>query len=152
MADQSGTPEPPPCTKPGAGAVHFTSALRYPVFGDGGNYNGTPNMLRTPILRAMVDTLLAAEAAPAGAPARLLPSSPGHPEGPEAPSRVTNQLNPNIELARQADALWRADLSGADLSGAALRVADLSGANLSGGSTRSQHDLGGAAHQTSCAG
>lgn len=42
--------------------VHFTSALRYPVFVDGENYNGNPDMLRTPLLREMVETLLTEEA------------------------------------------------------------------------------------------
>ena len=42
--------------------VHFTSALRYPVFLDGANYNGNPDLLRTPFLRQMVETFLAAEA------------------------------------------------------------------------------------------
>lgn len=31
--------------------VHFTSALRYPVFVDGKNWSGTPDMVRTPQLR-----------------------------------------------------------------------------------------------------
>jgi hypothetical protein len=42
--------------------VHLTSALRYPVFVRGANYNGTPDMLRTPCLTAMIDTHLANEA------------------------------------------------------------------------------------------
>lgn len=42
--------------------VHFTSALRYPVFVNGANYNGAPDMLGTPILREMVETHLAEEA------------------------------------------------------------------------------------------
>ena len=42
--------------------VHFTSALRYPVFIDGANYNGNPDMLRTPVLREMVETYLTNEA------------------------------------------------------------------------------------------
>jgi hypothetical protein len=42
--------------------VHFTSALRYPVFSNGKNYNGAPDMLRTPFLRHWVDTTLAEEA------------------------------------------------------------------------------------------
>lgn len=42
--------------------VHFTSALRYPVFVDGANYNGTPDMLRTPVLRELIETYLAEEA------------------------------------------------------------------------------------------
>ncbi len=41
--------------------VHFTSALRYPVLVDGSNYNGTPDMLRTPVLRNMVEIYLASE-------------------------------------------------------------------------------------------
>ncbi|MPZ11463.1 MAG: hypothetical protein GEU89_14825 [Kiloniellaceae bacterium] len=32
--------------------VHFTSALRYPVFVDGANYSGMPSILSTPLLRA----------------------------------------------------------------------------------------------------
>ena len=42
--------------------VHFTSALRYPVFVDGANYSGQPSMVATPLLRAMLDDYLAAEA------------------------------------------------------------------------------------------
>ncbi len=41
--------------------VHMTSALRYPVLYAGANYNGTPDMLRTPLLRRMVETYLADE-------------------------------------------------------------------------------------------
>ena len=33
-----------------ADRVHFTSALRYPVFVDNENYSGTPSMLSTPLL------------------------------------------------------------------------------------------------------
>jgi hypothetical protein len=47
---------------PGQGLVHLTSALRHPVFIEDGNYNGTPDMLRTPALRRMVETHLAEEA------------------------------------------------------------------------------------------
>jgi hypothetical protein len=42
--------------------VHFTSALRYPVFVGGENYNGAPDMLTTPLLKSMIDTCLADEA------------------------------------------------------------------------------------------
>ncbi len=42
--------------------VHFTSALRYPVFVNGENYNGNPHMLKTPILREMIETYLVEEA------------------------------------------------------------------------------------------
>ena len=44
-------------------SVHFTSALRYPVFVDEKNYNGYPDMIATPILKQMIETLLAEEAA-----------------------------------------------------------------------------------------
>lgn len=43
--------------------IHFTSALRYPVLVDGRNYNGSPNMIRTPVLRKMIETYLAEEVA-----------------------------------------------------------------------------------------
>ena len=42
--------------------VHTTSVLRHPVFVGGTNYNGTPDMLRTPLLTSMIETHLAAEA------------------------------------------------------------------------------------------
>lgn len=42
--------------------VHFTSALRYPVYLDGKNYSGTPNPLSHPILKQMIETHLAEEA------------------------------------------------------------------------------------------
>lgn len=42
--------------------VHFTSALRYPVYLGGGNYSGTPKPLSHPILKRMVETHLAEEA------------------------------------------------------------------------------------------
>ena len=44
------------------GKVHFTSALRYPVFHKGANYNGQVPMLSSPALRSMIETLLAEEA------------------------------------------------------------------------------------------
>lgn len=43
--------------------VHTTSALRYPVFVDGKNYSGSPDLIRTPILRRWVETTLAEETA-----------------------------------------------------------------------------------------
>jgi hypothetical protein len=42
--------------------VHFTSALRYPVFVGNANYNGTPDILKTPVLKSMIDGCLADEA------------------------------------------------------------------------------------------
>jgi len=43
------------------GYVHHTSALQNPMFVGGQNYNGNPDMIRTPALRAMIETLLAEE-------------------------------------------------------------------------------------------
>jgi hypothetical protein len=67
----------------GSTAVHFTSALRYPVFVDGKNYNGTPEMLTTPILRKQIDTHLSEEA-------RLLPDAIWLPLGPKAAAAVAH--------------------------------------------------------------
>ena len=41
--------------------VHYTSALRYPVFVDGDNYNGTPNMISNKLLRTQIETHLTEE-------------------------------------------------------------------------------------------
>ena len=62
---------------PASELAHFTSTLRYPVFVGGENYNGDPGMLRTPVLRRMVETHLAAEA-------RALPDAVWLPLGPKA--------------------------------------------------------------------
>lgn len=43
--------------------VQTTSILRHPVFVNGGNYNGTPNMVRTHFLRAQILEHFAREAA-----------------------------------------------------------------------------------------
>lgn len=64
--------------------VHFTSALRYPVFVGGANYNGTPDMLRTPLLRATLETFLAAEA-------QALPGAVWLPLGPK-PAQALRHL------------------------------------------------------------
>jgi hypothetical protein len=56
--------------------VHLTSAVRYPTFVNGENYSGTPDMLRTPFLREMVDACLAVEA-------RALPNALWLPLGPK---------------------------------------------------------------------
>jgi len=42
--------------------VHFTSALRYPVYIDGKNYSGSPDPMRHPMLMRMIETHLAEEA------------------------------------------------------------------------------------------
>lgn len=41
--------------------VHYTSALRYPVFMNGKNYSGTPAMLKQPTLRQQIETSLIEE-------------------------------------------------------------------------------------------
>ena len=43
--------------------VHTTSLLRYPVFANGENYDGSPSLLRTPALKAMFLNWFAQEAA-----------------------------------------------------------------------------------------
>lgn len=70
---------------PGSERIHFTSALRYPVFVNRQNYNGTPDMLGTPILRRMVETYLAEEA-------RLLPDAIWLPLGPKADVAVKHMV------------------------------------------------------------
>lgn len=72
--------------RPGSTAVHFTSALRYPVFVDGKNYNGTPDMLTTPTLRRQVDTHLAEEA-------KALHHAIWLPLGPKAEAAVMHLAN-----------------------------------------------------------
>jgi hypothetical protein len=42
--------------------VHFTSALRFPVFVDGGNYSGQPGITSTPLLRQFLAVCLSEEA------------------------------------------------------------------------------------------
>lgn len=65
----------------GSSDMHFTSALRYPVFVDGKNYSGNPSMLKVPTLRNMVETHLAEEA-------RLLSHAVWLPLGPKAEEAV----------------------------------------------------------------
>jgi hypothetical protein len=45
----------------GSKLVHFTSALRYPVYINGENYSGSPAPMSQPILRSMIETHLAEE-------------------------------------------------------------------------------------------
>lgn len=65
----------------GSTDMHFTSALRYPVFLAGKNYAGNPSMLKTPSLRKIVDNHLAEEA-------KLLPNAIWLPLGPLAEEAV----------------------------------------------------------------
>jgi hypothetical protein len=48
---------------PDSNLVHFTSALRYPVYMRGENYSGSPTPMSQPILRSMIETYLAEEVA-----------------------------------------------------------------------------------------
>lgn len=128
--------------------VHLTSALRYPVFKDGENYNGTPDMIRTPLLRRMLETHLAEEAC-------LLPNALWLPLGPKAgqalrhlvgmglldPTRILDGLpHPSgangervaVFMGRKAPGAASRQTNGPALVAAAKRltaqIADLSGA------------------------
>jgi hypothetical protein len=84
--------------------VHFTSAIRYPVFVNGANYRGAPDLLRTDVLRRWVETTLGEEA-------RLLPEVLRVPLGPKpaiALHRLASQglINPNRFLAWLASPEW----------------------------------------------
>jgi hypothetical protein len=83
----------------GGDLVHFTSALFYPVFINGENYSGTPDLLRTQMLRYWVDTMLAEEA-------RLLPNSLWIPMGPKPASALWHLAERGlIDPARILDGL-----------------------------------------------
>ncbi|TGS19046.1 hypothetical protein EN852_001600 [Mesorhizobium sp. M2E.F.Ca.ET.209.01.1.1] len=72
--------------------VHFTSALRYPVFVGSTNYNGQPPMTSHPSLRRMIDEFLREEAA-------ALPKAVWIPLGPKAGDGV-NHLVKSGAIAR----------------------------------------------------
>ena len=67
--------------------VHFTSALRYPVFVGGKNYSGTPSMVATPVLREALIRNLGEEVA-------ALPNAVWVPLGP----KVTEGLGLLVKL------------------------------------------------------
>lgn len=73
----------------GSTEMHFTSALRYPVFVAGKNYAGNPSILRTPMLRDIVETHLAEEA-------RLLPNAIWLPLGPNAEEAVLHLVGKGL--------------------------------------------------------
>ena len=56
--------------------VHYTSALRYPVFLDGQNYSGSPSILSRTSLRHQVDTHLAEEIRVLGPQCLYIPLGP----------------------------------------------------------------------------
>jgi len=64
-----------------ADLVHFTSALRYPVYVGGKNYSGNPSMRTTPHLISMIEKYLAEEA-------MTLPGALWVPLGPAATEGV----------------------------------------------------------------
>ncbi|QDM15478.1 hypothetical protein [Tardiphaga sp. vice278] len=76
-----------------AGRVHFTSALRYPVFVDGENFSGAPSMLTVPLLWAQVMQWFLTEMA-------ALPNAVFIPLGPkvtEAVEAVAKELGLSTE-------------------------------------------------------
>lgn len=56
--------------------VHFTSALRYPIFKDEKNWSGTPGPMTIPMLRNRIETTLAAELAELSPDCRIVPLGP----------------------------------------------------------------------------
>jgi hypothetical protein len=62
--------------------VHFTSALRYPVYISGKNYSGSPSMTATPFLRELLLRCLGQEA-------KALPRAVWIPLGPGATEGVS---------------------------------------------------------------
>ena len=75
------------------GAVHYTSALRYPVFVNGKNYSGTPSPLKRPLLRQFIENELAAEA-------RMLPNAIWLPLGGGAAEALRHLVEHGV-LARE---------------------------------------------------
>lgn len=57
--------------------VHFTSCMRYPVFVNGKNHSGSPDMIRVAVLRSQIDTYLVDQL-------RALPKAVFVPLGPQA--------------------------------------------------------------------
>ena len=72
--------------------MHFTSALRYPVFVGAANYNGTPDMLRTPMLRTAIETHLAEEV-------RRLPDALWLPLGPKPTAALKHLVSHGVLAA-----------------------------------------------------
>lgn len=57
--------------------VHTESILHHPIFIDGRNYNGTPDMVRTPFLQRQIEAHFAATARTLGPAAVFVPLGPG---------------------------------------------------------------------------
>lgn len=75
------------------GAVHYTSAIRYPVFIDGKDYSDSPKPLKTPVLRQFIETELATEA-------RMLPNAVWLPLGDGATDALLHLVENGV-LARE---------------------------------------------------
>lgn len=73
--------------------VHMTSALRYPVLVRGGNYNGNPPMLRTSMLRSVVEDVLTEEAL-------LLPDALWLPLGPKPTEALAHLVTRGVLKAK----------------------------------------------------
>jgi hypothetical protein len=79
--------------------VHFTSALRYPVFVGGANYNGQPGMITSPTLRRLLDECLREEA-------EALSGAVWIPLGPKAATGVQHIVKSGaLDAARVLDGL-----------------------------------------------
>jgi hypothetical protein len=73
--------------------VHFTSALRYPVFLDGENYSGAPSMLRVPFLKDQLESWLGDEM-------RRLPHALFVPLGPKV-GEALDYLAPRVGIGHE---------------------------------------------------
>lgn len=79
--------------------VHFTSALRYPVFVDGQNWSGQPDMVRTPPLRSWLETYTGTELS-------LLPDAVIVPLGPKVAAAMRHLAQRGmIDASRILDGL-----------------------------------------------
>ena len=74
--------------------VHFTSALRYPVYLNGKNYAGNPSMTATPALRDLLVRCLGEEA-------RVLPEAVWIPLGPKAAEGVSWLVREGLLSSKQ---------------------------------------------------
>ena len=71
-----------------ANLVHYTSALRYPVFKSGANYSGVPSMISYQLLRRQIETFLVPELAAFSKSTVFIPLGPKVEEALEFCGRV----------------------------------------------------------------
>lgn len=105
------------------GKVHFTSALRNPVFFNGANYNGQIGMLSSPALITMIETLLAEEV-------RALPNAVWQPLG-ERPLQALEHLAAKGVLSRSQIAPALPHPSGANAERISCFLGNKNAADLS---------------------